>query len=323
MQQLVKLVFFFVAAVFIVSYLNTESLSGGLNLSGSSSGSRDGLSDRNEYNRSYDTNADGFVSDEEYRQGEINRIAQEVEELEDAVAEALQEHVRSPYHGMITLSMGAARSEHRNDEYLVLHTNYRNETSINITGWQVKSLMSGRRGVIKQGVQLLEDRPWRNDHDIYIAPGDTAIITSGSAAGIATSFLTNSCMGYFDRDRFTPSIWGNCPLLEDEDLDSFGLGYDDFRREDDYDACMDAIESVRSCEIVRSPDRDLEDDCRDFIKEYSNYDGCVELHKDDADFYGDEWRIFLGSSKNDLWRYEREAIALYDAQGRVVDVLRY
>lgn len=323
MQQLVKIVFFFIAAVYIVSYLNTVNLSGGFNLSDGSR-TNDGLSDRNEYNRSYDTNADGFISDEEYRQGEISRIADEVEELEDAVAEALENENRSPFSDMVTLSANGVRAERRNDEYVTLRANNRNTSSINITGWYVKSLVSERGGTIKKGVQLLDDnRPWHNEQDIYLAPGDTAIVTTGSAAGIATSFLTNACVGYFDRDRFTPSVRSSCPLLEDEDLDSFGLAYDDFRREDDYDACMNAIESVRSCQIVRSPDRDLEDDCRDFIKEYSNYDGCVELHKDDPDFYGDEWRIFLGSSKNDLWRNEREAIGLYDSQGRLVDMVKY
>lgn len=323
MPILIKTLFIFIAGVFIVSAMGdggfdfTSGISGG-------SGDTSALSDRTVYSRSYDDNNDGVVSDAEYRRGELRRIEDEVALIEDMVDEAVAASNRSPYYDVVTLSSSGAWAESRREEYVTLRVNGNAESLVNITGWKLRSLVSGRGGTIGKGVATLdEDRPWHDEKDILLAAGDHAIVTTGGAAGIRTSFLTNTCMGYFDYDRFTPGISSSCPLLANEDLDRFGLSYDDFRRERDYDACIDAIESIGSCEIVRSPDRDLEDDCRDFIRDYSNYDGCVELHKNDADFYGNEWRIFLNISRNDVWRQEREAIALYDRDGKVVDVVRY
>lgn len=324
MLTVIKVIFFFIAGVYLVSFMND----GGFALTSNSStnsGDTEGLSDREVYSRSYDDNNDGVVSDAEYRRGELRRIEDEIKMIEEEADDAIETQNRSVYYDVVSLSAGSARNaERRNDEYIKIHVDSDAESLINITGWTVKSLVSDRGGKIGKGVATLdEDRPWYGEKDILLAAGDGAIITTGGAAGIRTSFLTNSCMGYFDNDRFTPGISMSCPLLENEDLDHFGLAYDDFRREREYDECIEAIEDVGSCEIVRNPDRDLVDDCRDFIRDYSNYDGCVELHKNDEDFYGDEWRIFLNSTRNDLWREEREAIGLFDRDGKIVDVVRY
>ena len=322
MLSVIKVLFFFIATVFLVSFMND----GGFNLTSNTSNSSntEGLSERDTYSRSYDDNNDGIVSDAEYRRGELRRIEDEVEMIEKEVDTAVESQNRSIYYDVVSLSASGARAEQRNEEYLRINVDNDVESLINVTGWTVKSLVSGRGGKIGKGVATLdEDRPWYGEKDILLAAGDEAIITTGGAAGIRTSFLTNKCMGYFDNDRFTPGISMSCPLLENEDLEHFGLAYDDFRREREYDECIDAIESVSSCEIVRSPDRDLVDDCRDFIRDYSNYDGCVELHQNDEDFYGDEWRIFLNSTRNDIWREEREAIGLFDRDGKVVDVVTY
>jgi len=323
MLSVIKVLFFFIAGIYLVSFMSDGGFALTSNTS-SNSGDTEGLSDRETYSRPYDDNNDGTVSDAEYRRGELRRIEDEVEMIEEEVEETLNTQNQSVYYDTVHLSAGGARAERRNEEYVTIDVDNDAESLINVTGWTVKSVVSGRGGKIGKGVATLdEDRPWYGEKDILLAAGEGAIITTGGAAGIRTSFLTNGCMGYFDNDRFTPGISSSCPLLENEDLDRFGLAYDDFRREREYDACIEAIEDVGSCEIVRSPDRDLVDDCRDFIRDYSNYEGCVKLHQNDEDFYGDEWRIFLNSTRNDIWREEREAIGLFDRDGKIVDVVRY
>lgn len=321
MQQLVKIILIFIGGIFLVSYLNDANLSGG---TGFNSGTSGGISDRSTYNRSYDTNRDGVVSDEEFRQGELRRIADELEVLERAVTQAIENENKSPYADQVSLSASNARTTDRNREYLTISVrSNRDQTPINITGWRIVSLVSERSVTIGKGVALLQGtRPWRDEQDIFIGPGERALISTAGAPGIATGFLTNSCMGYFPRERFYPNITGRCPLIADADLSAHNLAFNDFRREREYDACMDAIENVRSCEIVRSPDRSLTSECRAFIRDYSNYDGCVELNKNKPDFYGKEWRIFLNISR-DIWRAEREAIVLLDSNGGVVDLVRY
>ncbi len=321
MLSFLKIIFIVIGGIFLVSYLQDSGFS--MNTSGNTNSSSE-LSDRDAYARSYDSNNDGVVSDNEYQQGEYARVEEELETLEEELAQALEDANASPYRDMVTLSTGNAYATDRGEEYVVLYTNGSNETPINITGWYLKSLLTKRGGTIGEGVRVIQSRqPWFSKDDIYLAPGDRAYVSSGGAAGIGTSFLTNICTGYLDTNqRFTPSLPQECPLLEDEDLARFDLAYNDFDDEDDYDACMDAIETIYSCEREQ-PDRNLTDECKDFIREYATYDGCVDLHKNDSDFLGNEWRIFLGSSRNELWRSEREAIGLFDREGRVVDVVRY
>ncbi|HXK39905.1 MAG TPA: hypothetical protein VJ837_03660 [Candidatus Paceibacterota bacterium] len=323
MLTLIKILFIVVAGIFLVSFLEGGDFS--LTGNGESFYADEGFTDPESYTRSYDTNNDGVVSEREYREGELGRIEEEVERLEAEIVIALQEENQSPYRDLVELQASGARSEERGEEYVVLETGYDNTTPVNITGWHLKSLVSGRSARIGKGVRVLSgNRPWFSQDDIYLAPDDRAYVATGGAAGIGTSFLVNECVGYLDQgSRFTPSLSRSCPLLEDEDLDRFGLSFDDFRREREYDACVDAIENVGTCERVSSPDRDLTDDCRDFIREYSTYEGCVKLHRNDVDFLGNEWRIFLNANRDDLWREEREAIALIDENGLIVDVERY
>ncbi len=321
MLSFIKVIFIVIAGIFLVSFLGDADFSlvdsGGYETA-------EGLSERSAYNRSYDDNNDGAISDSEYRTGELARIEDELALLEDAVEEALEDENRSPYRDLVDLQATAVYADTRNEEYLTLYTAYDFARPINITGWRLKSLVSGRAITIPEGVRYLtSSRPWFSDDDIYLSPGDTAYISSGGAAGIKTSFLTNQCIGYLAHEnRFTPSPYTSCPLLEDEDLARFDLAYNDFDDEDEYDECMEAIEDVASCERGDAPSS-ITRECRSFIREYSTYDGCVKLHKNDPDFLGDTWYIFLNANRQDVWREEREAIVLFDENGLIVDVTRY
>ena len=71
-----------------------------------------------------------------------------------------------------------------------------------------------------------------------------------------------------------------------------------------------------------SPTRPITNECELFVEEDLTYNGCVENHQYDSDFYRNSWRIYLESSKL-LWREEREIIKLLDQHGRTVDVIEY
>lgn len=319
MLDVIKFVFFIVAAIFFVSYVQENSSI----LNSTSSYGVSGNGGTAAYTRSYDSNADGTITDTEYRQGELDRIQNEVTQIAKAVQKALDEQNRSVYYDKITLGYGNVYTENSREEFITIEANYSNTAPIVISGWKLESLLSGTRVTVPKGVAILEgDRPWRNERSVFLAAGEKAIVNSRYAVGINTGFLENKCAGYLDRKyHFTPSISQSCPRLEDEDLASFGIAPREFDEVEDYEACMDAIESTFRCERG-SYDSDVPRTCRTFINEYSTYDGCVELHKTDADFLGKTWRLFLGSSK-DLWRSQREAIALIDDVGKVVDVLEF
>lgn len=318
MDTIAKIVFFFIAVIFIGSILNDADFS----LSGSSRSSG-GLTSRDTYLRSYDRNGDGVVSDAEYAEGESQRIEGEIREVQEALIEILTEELRSPYAQYFQIRNGNMRTEDNDREYITLMATGNLPSPVNITGWRVRSLVTGRGGYIRKGVTELDPvRPWRFEKDIFIGPGERAIITSGSAIGINTSFVLNSCTGYLEARRdFSPSIPRQCPPLKNENLADFNLSFNDFDEEEEYDDCMDAIERVSSCQIP-SVNRSVVSECRTFIRDYATYKGCFELHSDDSDFVKGEWRIFLGS-RDDLWRAEREAVAVYDQNNLVVGVIEY
>ncbi|OGG78053.1 hypothetical protein A3A36_02680 [Candidatus Kaiserbacteria bacterium RIFCSPLOWO2_01_FULL_52_12b] len=62
--------------------------------------------------------------------------------------------------------------------------------------------------------------------------------------------------------------------------------------------------------------------CQSFLIKYFNYNGCVDAHKNDADFSGDTWRIYLGRT-TPMWRAQHEVVKLIDVNGKTVDAFSY
>lgn len=322
MDDVIKFIFFIVAAIFLVSYVQQNGpLLGGAS-SYTISGNPVPVERTAAYTRSYDHNNDGTISDTEYQQGELDRIEAEIAQISKAVQKALDEQNQSVYHGMITLRSGNTYATESRKEYLTIEAAQNNTAPIVISGWKLESLVSGIRVTIPKGVAVLEaSHPSRGEQNIFLAPGERAIVNSRYAVGINTSFLENKCAGYVDRTyHFSPSVSQSCPRLKNEDLASFGITPDAFSKPNQYDACMNDIERTGQCQ-KGTYGSTTPSFCRTFIKKYSTYDGCLELHRTDSDFFGKTWRIFLNSSK-EIWRNKREAIILIDDAGKVVDVLK-
>lgn len=53
-----------------------------------------------------------------------------------------------------------------------------------------------------------------------------------------------------------------------------------------------------------------------------DYPTCIARHKDDADFYGRTWRIYLGQ-RWEMWANDSEIISLFDQFGRLVSAKTY
>lgn len=318
MRDIAKILFFIVAGIFFISYVQDAGIGNASKVRTSRSNG-----DSSTYIRSSDTNNDGAVTEDERRAAELSRIAREITELEKRVVQAREEQNRSPYHGMVVLRQGNTRADDSRKEYVVLEASRTNDSPVVITGWTLESLVSGKRETIPDGVAFLEgNRPWQRAQNVFLAPGERAIVNSRYAVGINTGFLENKCSGYLETTYdFTPSIPLRCPALEDTARARSLFPPSAFDDPDDYDECWDAIERTRTCRRG-TYDSDTPRQCRLFIREYTTYDGCVELHKTDEDFLGNQWRLFLGSRK-ELWRNTREAIALLDHNGLVVDILEY
>lgn len=216
----------------------------------------------------------------------------------------------------ITLKTSRAKETDLDEEYVEIKADKKNKNSVKITGWKLK----GKIGLdieIGQGTSYYySDSASQPQEDIYLKPGERAIIVTG-ASPVGTSFKLNKCIGYIEKfHEFTPELNTKCPLLKDEELPS-GLSNND--------QCLDYIDRISSCETIVSipyKDSSLTPSCQDYVTQNANYKTCLEKHKDDADFYLPEWRIYLGRSE-EMWKKKRETITLYDDKNNIVDSKSY
>ena len=145
-----------------------------------------------------------------------------------------------------------------------------------------------------------------------LLPGNTAVITTGMSP-LGLSFKTNKCTGYLNQfNSFSPSLPQQCPLPENEDLRSIPYVPANF-------SCFDFIERMSRCRLNTKPlPVTFSSECVAFISEKVGYQGCLSLHRSDADFVGTQWRIYLGRNES-LWLNKRETIRLIDENGKTVD----
>ncbi len=241
---------------------------------------------------------------------------------------------RSPYAGKVFLSSGNASYAYQpNEEYLTI----RNAGSpVVVTGWTITNGKNTRpienqsqnyayslsdSATIGQGTEFLSPDGRYATGPITLRSGDTAILTTGGPftsfkLPITTSFRENICLGYFDNDYpWSPQLRLDCPIpSQDPDIGSVTQ------------ECYDYLRYTRRCEDPEREDKarfdELRSPCKEFIRTRFTYPGCVAANRDRSNFSTSQWRIFLGK-KFELWRSSNETITLYDAQGRIVDQVKY
>lgn len=221
----------------------------------------------------------------------------------------------SPYKGVVSFSF-INRGIDASQEYVTLRMNYNTSSNVDVTGWTLKSLSSGVSVTIPKGTYLYFTDSQNVEDDIYMQAQDTLYLVTGISPNGA-SFKTNKCSGYLSQQQtFTPSLWTSCPAPRDENLSSIPRTLNN-------DACFDYIDSYPSCQIqTTSLPANWSYECTNFIYTKINYPSCVNTHKNDKDFYGHEWRVYLKRSER-LWKDRREDVVLYDRQGKVVDEIKY
>ena len=248
-------------------------------------------------------------------------IAKVTEDLKEVGAELEAARLRgdiSPYTGKIIIEKRSTgpRATDPAKEYVTISANRDNADRIPIAGWVLESLITKERITI-EGASLLPRTGVVNDEpSLFLPPGNTVIITTGRSP-IGTSFRTNICTGYFEQfQNFTPALRRECPLPEDELINELP-----FRPTED--TCFDFVDRISRCTFpVSALPATLSPSCNQFITERLNYTGCIAVHRNDADFFKSEWRVYLKRDKG-LWRSQREVIRLLDREGKMVDVFTY
>ena len=246
----------------------------------------------------------------------------------------------STYTKDISISAGnAAYSYQSYEEYITIYNRARDP--VDITGWQVKNAKNKRAysiggdlryfpsdvAVISRGALFIAPSGTSLLQNVILETGDTAVITTGSIASQSpykiVSFKENICSGYLgnmDEYSFTPSLSMTCPRPADE------IGVEGLDTE-----CRNFIKRMPSCRTPEFDTRDrdgnicrncvdgkpLSSPCVTFIKNHFNYGSCIAYHRNDQNFSGKTWRIFLGQGW-EMWAKDYETISLFDQLGRLV-----
>lgn len=224
----------------------------------------------------------------------------------------------SPYRGLVRMnhSVSGAGSLDPKNEYIEISASQNVGVPVDISGWRLVSEASGNSAIIPKGTEVPVSGTVNAAEDIVLSPGERAFLISGRSP-IGASFKENKCIGYFSTfQTFYPSLPQNCPLPSNELSSFYGQNY--IRDA----ACIDRVSTYSRCQVVLSPPPGLSGVCQNFIVKYLNYNGCVDTHRQDPDFVGKTWRVYLGRTSS-LWRTKYELIKLLDANGKTVDAFSY
>ncbi|MFH1178250.1 MAG: hypothetical protein V1711_00785 [bacterium] len=224
----------------------------------------------------------------------------------------------SIYRNMVSLNqyVSGAGSANPENEYIEITISQNAGMPVDLSGWMLLSEATGKAAVIPKGTEVPTSGIVNASQDIVLASGTRAMLISGHSP-IGASFRENKCIGYFSTfQHFSPSLPQNCPVPSDELISFYGTGY--IR-----DAvCIEYVKTLPRCQIAITPPVGSTSACKNFLVKYMNYNGCVEAHRNDADFNGNSWRIYLGKT-NPMWRSKNELIKLLDANGKTVDAFSY
>lgn len=226
--------------------------------------------------------------------------------------------ILSPYRDLVRMNsyVSGADSADPKNEYLEISVASNAGVPISLSEWRLVSAASGKSANIPRGTETPTSGIVNAEQDIVLTPGTRALIISGQSP-IGASFRENKCIGYFSTfQSFSPTLPQNCPMPSDEFISFYGPNYirDPF--------CIDYVNKLSRCQVVLSPPVWASGSCQAFLVKYLNYNGCIDAHKNDSDFEGDTWRIYLGRT-TPMWRTTHELIKLIDVNGKTVDAFSY
>lgn len=232
---------------------------------------------------------------------------------ESVQSSSIQDSVSSDF---ATLKTTMARELSPDQEYVEIAADRKNKNPIKITGWKLKGKIGFAIAIGKGTSYVYSDVANQPQEDVYLGPGEKAIIITGKSP-IGTSFKLNKCAGYFGKfHTFTPELSAECPLLRNEEL-PINLSNND--------QCLDYIDQIPACATIASipyKNSSLSSSCQDYVTQNTNYKTCLEKHKNDSDFSLPEWRIYLERNE-EMWKEKRETITLYDDKNNIIDSKSY
>lgn len=178
---------------------------------------------------------------------------------------------------------------------------------IDVTGWKIKS--NKNEVTIPQAANLYDLLGFSVDSDIIFGPNSYIDVYSNSSA-VNRNLRLNKCSGYLENDfSFVPSLPRSCPLITRPEISNLS------------GQCQSYIMSLNSCQIPSVsvynsfPGGDDGNKCRAFLGNL-NYASCVKENRNDADFYLNDWKVWVGKNILDA---QHDTVKLFDSAGLLVD----
>ncbi len=218
----------------------------------------------------------------------------------------------SAFKYQATLAVGSgARESSPQKEYIEIKASSVNKKFLLLTGWSLKN-KNGQEVKIGKGSYLPFPAKINSQQIIFLKPGEKAYVVTGESP-IGTSFRVNKCAGYFEEfQNFYPPLAKECPPASEANTPGYLDGN-----------CLSFINSIPKCKTASdNVPLELSGSCRKYVTQKINYQTCVQNHKNDSDFYGKEWRIYLGKNK-ELWNNGKETVILSDENGKMIDWQTY
>lgn len=263
----------------------------------------------------YATNENGLTPEEResaiYR--EISKAEEQVRQLKAEIEKNTENQNVSVHKNKVEISYVAKAGEF--GSYVRLSAGSQLNQPITITGWKLRSTVTGDEQIISGASSI----PYPNTSSLrpVALPRSGKVIVSTGQSPVGASFRVNKCTGYFaeNNSTFTPELERMCPA-PGEGAPAFSTNFNG--------ACLDYISSLPRCEIPNEDNfpETLTSTCRQYLLTQVNYNSCVTLHQNDADFYKPEWRLYSERPRL-LWLSERETIQLLDSSGKIVDTYSY
>jgi len=221
----------------------------------------------------------------------------------------------SPYASDISLSKGTATNADRNKEYVVISVSKKAAKSFTMTGWSLESKLQRTKVSLGSAPPILYLGQVNPEAPVTASAGGSVYVVTGRPPN-GSSFRINKCSGYLEQFQdYTPRLDMDCPAPdEDALLKPAKVSSPD---------CVDFIEGLDSCELYTGDiPSEVGAACRDFVQNDLTYAGCIAIHRNDPDFFKNEWRLFL-SRDQELWHNMHDQIVLTDENGKLIDVVTY
>lgn len=261
----------------------------------------------------YYNDSSEYEYEQERKRRELQLISAEAIELNEQIQEQVAAENASQYIDRV--SIANIYNVGTFNEYAVLSVRNDPGQSIVLSGWKLKSLVTGGEMTIG-GATNIPEYGLPSDAPIVITDRRARVIVNHAISPINKSFRVNICAGYLDpNNNLVPPLARQCPSAY-EDAPPVSVQTNN--------ECLDYIDTIPLCRIPRERDlpEELSRSCKDYIEENVNYISCVRNHQFDEDFFIPEWRVF-SKVRGILWIENRDVIQLIDNTGKVVDTYRF